>query len=270
MPRPLKIYKNITREDQNFVHDSAEALLDDTIVLSHELLELFAVCCRVLIEKDKATTADICIVDLAVRLWNDIRSANILTKRGLYLQVMMLERDSIETLVVAEYLHSNPQYADEWRKAQSLKERRRFGINELQSEVEDGKEWKGVWDWLSSYIHPNCLAAPVYGANKQYYGHNIYLDGFYQPGPMCSSWHIQLSLTLHFTKNLWNWYKDELPFPPEMQSELLRIEENYREQTEKLKARGHSQQKEMTEKIEQTRLSDGEIIELFRFLDGLE
>ena len=270
MPRPLKIYKNIVEEDTSAIQVKISALLGETIALGEELFRLLASCLNVLIQKDKASTADICIVDLGVRLWNDMRAANILIQRGLYLPAMMIERDGIETVVVAEYLHKKPQNAEDWRKAESLKERRRFGIHELQNEVKDGQEWKHVWDWLSSYIHPNCLASPVYGATKEYYGHNLYLDGFYQPGSAGTFQHMQLSICHHFVQNLWDWYKDELPFPSEMQTILAELEIKYKDQTDKLKGRTRSEQKEMSDRMKETRLTHTEIIQMFKYLDTLE
>lgn len=269
MPRPLKILKNIAEEDPSATHNKINELLGETTAISEEIFRHLATCLRLLINKDGASVADQDIVDLGVRLWNDIRAANMLVRRGLYLSAMMMERDAIETIVVAEYLHNYPQDAELWRKAETISERRRFSIHRLRDKVEDGKDWKDTWDWLSSFIHPNCLATPVYGASKEFFGHNLYIGGFYQPGSIVTCWGIQLALCFHFLQSFISWYKDELPFPPEMQGGIEALEEAYHDKTDKLKERAYSEQKDIHRKIEATRFSREEVIKVFKFLDTL-
>jgi hypothetical protein len=177
MTRPLKILKGIVEQDPSFTRSKVNELLGENVKIAEEALRQLAVCLRILLEKDRASAADQSIVDLGVRFWNDIRAANLLIYEGFILHAIMMERDAIETRVVAEYLHKYPEDAVAWQKAKTKKERHRFSINELKDKVEDGKDWKDMWDDLSSYIHPNRLALPAYSSGRPYFGHNLYLGG---------------------------------------------------------------------------------------------
>ena len=216
MPRPLKILKGIVEQDTSVTRSKINELLGETVALAEEALRQLSTCLRLLLEKDRATKADQSIIDLGVRFWNDIRAANILIYEGLNLHAMMMERDAIETRVVAEYLHTYPQDAEAWRKAKTYKERRRFGISELKDKVKDGEKWKDIWDSWSSYIYPNHWALPAYSSSRPYFGHNVYLGGFYDPVPIATQFQMQLAVCINFLGGIMSWYKDDLPFPPEL------------------------------------------------------
>jgi len=269
MPRPLKILKGIVEEEPSLTRDKINTLLGKTATIAEEALKQLSTCLRLLLEKDRASKADQSIVDLGVRFCNDIRAANILIYEGLILHAMMMERDAIETRVVAEYLHTHPQDAEAWQKAKTYKERRRFGINELKDKVEDGKGWKDIWDDLSSFIHPNRWALPAYSSSRPYFGYNIYLGGFYDPVPIAIQFTIQLAVCINFLDDIMSWYKDDLPFPPELPRKIELLEETYHNQTNKLKKRADSEHQKMKGEIEKTRLSKEEIVKLFKFLDTL-
>jgi hypothetical protein len=166
-------------------------------------------------------------------------------------------------------LHTHPQDAEAWQKAETYKERRRFGISELKDKVEDGEGWKDIWDSLSSYIHPNSLALPAYSSSRPYFGHNIYLGGFYDPVPIAIHFIMQVATCINFLDTIYNWYKDDLPFPKELPRNIEVLEEAYHKQKGKLKERADSEHQKMKGEIEKTRLSKEEIVKLFKFLDTL-
>jgi len=269
MPRPLKILKGIIKEDPTVTSDKISNLLGETTAISDEALTHLATCLSFLLEKDRASKADQSIVDLGVRFWNDTIAANILIRQGLILNAMMMERDAIETRVVAEYLHEYPGDAEAWQKAETYKERRRFGINELKDKVEEGEALKDIWDGLSSFIHPNRQAVPAYSSSRPYFGHNIYLGGLYAPVPTATFFLVQLNICINFLDTVYNWYKDDLPFPPELPRKIELLEEKYHNQTDKLKERADSEHQKMRGEIEKTRLSKEEIVKFFKFLDAL-
>jgi hypothetical protein len=269
MPRPLRILKDIAKEDPSVTRSKINKLLGETVAIAEEELNQLETCLRILLEKDRASKADQSIVDLGVRFWNDIGAANILIYQGLILPAMMMERDAIETRVVAEYLHTHPQDAEAWRKAKTNRERRRFGINELKDEVKDGGGWKDVWDWLSSYIHPNDKARPAYAKSRPIFGHNLYLGGFYDPAPTATLFLIQLATCINFLDDIYNWYKDALSFPKELPRKIEALEKAYHKQHRELQKRADSEQKAIDSKVEKTRLSKEEIIKMLQFLDTL-
>ena len=123
MPRPLKILKGLIQEDPAAIRYKITNLLGETTAIAEEALNQLSTCLRVLLNKDRASKADQAIVDLGARFWNDSRTFNILIQEGLILHAMMMQRDAIETRVVAEYLHKYPQEAEAWQKAETLKER---------------------------------------------------------------------------------------------------------------------------------------------------
>ncbi len=269
MPRPLKILKGIAEEDPSVTQSKINKLLGETVAISEEALKQLSVCLRCLLNKDRASKADQSIVDLGVRFWNDTLAANILIRQGLILNAMMMERDAIETRVVAEYLHKYPRDAEAWQKAKTYKERRRFGINALKDEVEEGEASKDIWDWLSSYIHPNDEARPAYSKSRPFFGHNLYLGGFYEPVPTATFFLMQLATCINFLDTIYNWYKDDLLFPEELPKKIEVLEEAYHKQKGKLKERADSEHQKMRGEIEKTRLSKEEIIKMFQFLDTL-
>jgi len=269
MPRPLKILKGIIEQDPSVTRDKINELLGETVALAEEALKQLSTCLRLLLNKDRASSADQSIVDLGIRFWNDVRAANILIQKGFILNAMMMERDAIETRVIAEYLHKYPQEAEAWQKAETYKERRRFSINELKNKVEDGNGWKEEWDDLSSYIHPNSWALPAYSGSRPFFGYNIYLGGFYDPIPIACSFGMQLGICINFLGCFINWYKDDLAFPRELPREIEILEETYRSEIIKLKERADSEQQKIKDKIKTTRLSKDEIIKFFKFLDTL-
>ncbi len=269
MPRPLKILKGIIEQDPTVTRDKINELLGETVLIAEEVLKHLSTCLHLLLNKGQDDKATPHIFDLGIRFWNDFRAANILINEGLILPAMMMGRDAIETRVVAEYLYRHPQDAEAWRKAQTLKERRCFGINELKDKVKDGKHWKSIWDVWSSYIHPNSLAASTYGRMRPFFGYNLYLGGFYDPGPIAGAFGIQLAICINFLESFMSWYKDDLPFPSELSRKIEVLDETYHIQIKKLEERADSEQQEIDDKIERTRLSKEEITKVFKFLDTL-
>ncbi|GAH42931.1 unnamed protein product, partial [marine sediment metagenome] len=209
------------------------------------------------------------IVDLGVRVWNDLNISSELTKNGIYLQAMMMERDAIETIAIIEYLHSFPKEAEGWWKAGTRKERLRFSLNTIKDHIKDGQKYKDAWDSLSSYIHPNGRATPVYAADKPYYGHNLFLGGFYYPGSVSSDFCIQLGLCIDLLERLRDWYENELEFPDELSKEIDILREEYNTQVDSLEKRTESEKREVVDKVVSTRLSEDKIIEWFKSLGNL-
>jgi hypothetical protein len=269
MPRPLKILKGIIEQDPSVTRSKVNKLLGETVETAEEALKQLSSCLHLLLEKDRASKADQSIVDLGVRFWNDIRVANSLMYEGFILHAIMMKRDAIETRVIAEYLHKYPGDAAAWQKAKTKRERYRFSINELKDKVEDGKGWKELWDDLSSYIHPNRTAVPVYSSRRPYFGHNLCLGGLYDPMPAAIFFLIQLGICINFLDDIHNWYKDDLPFPKELAREIELLEEKYDDQTNKLQKRADAEHKQMKDELEKTRLSAEEIVKFFKFLDSL-
>lgn len=269
MPRPLKILKGIIEEDPSVTHSKTSELLGETVTIAEDALRQLSTCLRLLLNKDRASKADQSILDLGIRLWNDIRAGNILIHEGFILHAEMMQRDTIETRVVAEYLHTHPQEAEAWQKAEDKKERLRFGMNELKDKVEGGKDWKDMWDDCSSRIHATSAAIPAYSRMRPGFGYNLYLGGFYNPIPIAVLFGTQLAICINFLESFMNWYKDDLPFPTELPKQIEVLEDTYSNQIDKLKKRARAEQQKMDDEIKATRLSEDEIVKLFKFLDTL-
>ncbi len=269
MPRPLKILKDIVEENPSATRNKINGLLGKNIKVAEDALTQLSVCLHLLLNKDRASAADQAIVDLGIRFWNDIRAANILIREGFFLNATMIERDAIEIMVVAEYLHKYPEEAEAWQKAKTLKERLHFGIDKLKNTVEGGNEWKELFDDLSSYIHPNRQAVVAYSRSKPFCGYALYLGSFYDPAPIASSFLSQLAICINFIEYLIKWYKADLAFPDELLKRIERLGELFHTKSEELKKRAHAEQQKINDKIQATRLSGEEIIKLFKFLDTL-
>jgi hypothetical protein len=270
MPRPLYILKNVIEEDSKMTREKIDNLLGELRNVSDKAYKCLAQCIRLLTKKDRASKVDIHTVDLGVRVWNDLKVTSELAKNGFYLQAMMVVRDAIEAMALAEYLHSFPNETEAWWKAETKKERLRFSINNIKGKIEDGQEWKDIWDWLSSYIHTNSKATPVYGANKPYYGHNLFLGGFYYPESVELIYRLQLLLCIEFLKRMINWYKNELDFTDKLLKGVDSLKGEYDIQVNYVKGRVESENKEIVDKVVSTRLSKDKVIELFKFLDNVQ
>ena len=105
MPRPLFIYKSVVEQDSSICCEKIENLLGETVEVSDKAHRYLAECIKLLTTKDMCSPMDMRTVDLAVRMWNDLKVSSELTKNGFYLQAMMMERDAIETMAIIEYLH---------------------------------------------------------------------------------------------------------------------------------------------------------------------
>ncbi len=276
MPRPLYVLKNIVEQDPLITREKINNLLGGITVISDKAHKYLAECIKLLttlnitsgVALDTTSRAYVHIIDLGVRAWNDIKITSELTKKGLYLQAMMTIRDAIETMAIVEYLHSFPEQAESWWKAKTRKERVRLGLNGIKDHIEDGQEWKDIWDSLSSFIHPNAQAVPVYGADQPYYGHNIYLSGFYSPSSVEFLFTLQLDLCITFLRRLKDWYKAELEFSEEFLQEIDSLEVEYHTQVGYFKKRMESEEKEVVDKVVATRLSDDELIEWFESFEN--
>ncbi|MFC1985389.1 hypothetical protein ACFLWC_00155 [Chloroflexota bacterium] len=269
MPRPLSIYKSVVEQDSYICCEKIKNLLGEIVEVSDKAHRYLAECIKLLTTKDMCSPMDMHTVDLAVRIWNDLHVCSELTKNGLYLQAMMMERDAIETMAIIEYLHSFPEEAEAWWKAKTRKERWHFSINTIKDKIKDGQEMKDAWDSLSSFIHPNSQATPAYGADKPYYGHNLFLSGFYYPGSVRSDFCIQLDLCIDLLERMRDWYKNELEFPDELSKEIDIIRNEYNTQADSLEKRTELEKKEVVDKVVSTRLSEDKIIEYFKSLNNL-
>lgn len=269
MPRPLYIFKSVVKEDSSITREKINNLLGEIVDVSDKAHKCLAQCIQISTKKDRASGVDIHTVDLGVRVWNDLKVTSELAKNGFYLQAMMMARDAIETMAVVEYLHSFPNEAGAWWKAKTRQERLRFSINTIKDNIEDGQKWKDIWDHLSSYIHPNSEATAVYGADKPYYGHYLFLGGFYGPGSIEFIYTLQLLLCIEFLERMINWYKDEPGFSATLLKDVDSLKDESDIQVNYLKERVESENKEVVDKVVSTRLSEGEVIETFRLLDNL-
>jgi len=270
MPRPLKVLTGIIAEDQQATCYKIGKLLGDAIASSEKTINLFTACLQDLLNIDRASKADRSIVNLGVRFCNDIKASNLLFGSGLLLNSMMMMRDAIEILVVAEYLHDYPNETQSWQNAETFEERRRFGINVIKDKVKGGSEWKDLFDWLSSFIHPNESAKPVYSRNRSIFGHNLYVGGFYDPGQTTALFLMEFAICLNFLDSLTSWYRSSLPTIVNRRKELKELEKVYRSHKRKLIRQGKLEQQKIEKEIEKTRLSKEEIISLFQFLDSLD
>lgn len=270
MPRPLKILKGIIEQDQQETRYKIGTLLGETVATAERATRLLTVCLRTLLDIDRASIADQSIVNLVVRFCNDIKASRILLGEGFILNSMMMIRDAVEILVLAEYLHEYPNEAQAWQDATSFKERRRFGINEIKDKVKNGSDWKDIFDWLSSYIHPNDNAKAAYSRNRPIFGHNLYIGSFYDPGQTAILLSMQIAICVNFIDSFISWYENTLPAIANQRKELEKLEKEYRSQNQKLKEHGDLAQQKIDKEIEITRLSKDEIISLLQFLDSLD
>ncbi len=269
MPRPLSIYKSVVEQDSSICCEKIKNLLGEIVEVSDKAHRYLAECIKLLTTKDTHSSMDMHTVDLTVRIWNDLKVCSELTKNGLYLQAIMMERDAIETMAIIEYLHSFPEEAEAWWKAKTRKERLRFSINTIKDNIKDGQKMKDAWDSLSSHIHPNSEATAAYAADKPYFGHNLFLGGFYYPGTVRFDFLIQLDLCIDLLERMRDWYKKELEFPDELLKEVDILRDEYHTQADYLKKRTESEKKEVVDKVVATRLSKDEVIEWFKSLDNL-
>lgn len=269
MPRPLSIYKSAVEQDPSITSEKIKNLLGEIAKVSDKAHKCLAECIKLLTTKDRSSSMDAHTVDLGVRVWNDFKVTSELVNMGFYLQAMMVLRDTIEIMAIIEYLHSFPDEADNWWKAKTLKERRRFGINAIKNDIKDGQAWKDSWDLLSSYVHPNSKGTPAYGADKPYYGHNLFLGGFYYPGSVEWLFSLQLLICIKLLERMKEWYEKELKFPEELSTEIDSLENEYHTQIDYLEKRTELEKREVVDKVVSTRLSEEEVIEWFRYLDNL-
>ena len=200
MPRPLYIFKSVVEQDSTITLEKINNLLGEIVVVSDKAHKCLAECIKLLTAKDSDSDVDAHIVDLGVRMWNDFKVTGELVKKGFYLQSMMVIRDAVETIALAEYLHDFPDKANAWWKAKTKRERLRFSLNNIKDDIVDGQSLKELWDMLSSYIHTNSKAVPAYGADKPYYGHNLFLNGFYYPSSVEFLFTLRLDLCIEFLK----------------------------------------------------------------------
>ncbi len=267
MPRPIYIWKSVVEQDSTITRERIMSLLGEIVIVSDKAHKCLAECIKLLTKKGH-TVVDAHIVDLGVRVWNDLNISSEFTKNGIYLQAMMMERDVIETMALIEYLHSFPEKAEAWWKADTRKERLRFSLNAIKEKIKDGQKMKGAWDSLSSYIHPNGRATPAYAADKPYFGHNLFLGGFYYPESVSSDFCIQLGLCIDLLEKIRDWYKNELEFPDELSKEIDILRDEYNIQADSLEKRTESEKREVVDKVVATRLSKDEVIEWFKSLEN--
>ena len=268
MPKPLYLLKTVTEQDPVQTCEMIKTLCGETVNLSDKALKCLSLSLKQLTNIDNASPAVFHAVDLGVRIWNDFKVTGHLISMGFYLQTIMVLRDVIETIAVVEYLHTFPDKADMWWKAKTRKERLAFSINSIAADIENGHELKSIWDALSQQIHPNSQAVPIYGADKPYYGHNLFLGGFYYPKRVEYYLELQLLLCITFTQKIKEWYKEILKTNSELIKEIDSLEDEYRTQVQILERLTEAETKEVVDKIVSTRLSKEEVIEWFKSLDN--
>lgn len=268
MPRPLYLFKTVTEQDPSQTCEKIKSLCGETVNLSDKARKCLALSLKQLTNMDRPSNVVVHTVDLGVRIWNDLNVTSHLTSMGFYLQAIMVLRDVIETMAIIEYLNTFPNKAEMWWKAKTRKERLLFSINSIKDDIKDGHEWKKLWDDLSAKIHPNSDAVPIYGADKPYYGHNLFLGGFYYPTSVECYFRLQLYLCIVFTEKIKDWYKEILITNPELIKEIDSLEDEYNTQVEILERRTEAEKKEAVDKIVSTRLSREEVIEWFKSLDN--
>ncbi|GAG04318.1 unnamed protein product, partial [marine sediment metagenome] len=183
------------------------------------------------------------------------------------LNAMMMERDAIETRVLAEYLYKNQQEARVWWEAESKRERKQFAFFKLVEGVENGHTWEELWNIVSMYIHPTSRATPAYSGIKRNFGYKLHLRGFYAPLPIAFSFNEAIEICLEFTDSFMHWFKEDLPFPSELSKNLEMLVQAYDDQSKKLMERARLEQQKIDGEIEATRLSKEQIIQLWGLLD---
>ncbi|UCG54388.1 MAG: hypothetical protein JSV32_07325 [Dehalococcoidia bacterium] len=270
MPRPMYIYKNVVEQKPAQNNKNIRNLLGEILDVSDKASKCLAKCIKILTTKHSSQDVDIHIVDLLVRAWNDFKVTCNLVKMGFYLQAIMVLRDTIEIMAIVEYLHKFPEKANDWWKAKTTKERRYFSINNIKDSIENGEDIASAWNNLSSYIHPNGCATPWYGADKPYYGHNLFLNGFYYPSSAEFVFTLQLHLCIDFLNRLNEWYSMELRFPKKLTEEIISLKDEYNLQVKNLEKRMKVENKEVVDKVLATRLTDEEVIKWFQSFEDVK
>jgi hypothetical protein len=216
-----------------------------------------------------ASRVDTFTVDLGIRILNNLYASSELLKNGFYLQAAMMIRDIIETIAVTEYLHLYPDEALAWWKAKTFKERRHFGINSIKDKIKKGEQWKYLWDELSALIHPNGIASSISAADKPYYGHSVFIGGFYYPKSIDLFYSIQLLSSIEFSENMLKWYENELRFSSKLKKDIKSLEKKYRIQEKRFAKRVESENREVVDKVVSSRLPEDRIIEVLKYIDKL-
>ncbi len=253
MAIPLDALKSVALEEPATVRQRVATLLGRMSQISDQAHGCLAECLWLLTKKTPSAV-DEQTVNLGVRFWNDLHAASRLTRSGIYLQATMMHRDALETMATIEYLHSVPEDAEAWWKAKTKKDRLRFSLNSIKGKIKDGDRVKDAWDSLSSLIYPNAKSTPAYAADKPYFGHNLFLGGFYYPRSASTDFCIQVGLCIDLLEKLRDWYPHET-LPPSILKRMGSLRNEYDTEAALLDERTKSEVVEVVDKVVATRLS---------------
>jgi hypothetical protein len=96
-------------------------------------------------------------------------------------------RAMIEGLALIECLHGNEKLADEWTRAATPRERRKFDYGALKQCSPMASEFQPVWDSLNEYVHTNRTALPTHSRMRVVFGYDIPIGPTYDVFPMVTS-----------------------------------------------------------------------------------
>lgn len=267
MPRPLFVLQDIVMSDDSEVKTKIHGLLDGSEPLVEECLDIFSLLLNEIKKIDRAPDLDKELSVLGVRIYNDAKAIFTLIDCGYILQLMMIERDMVETRVLIHYFVHNEEKVGEWRKAKTITERRLFEINRIKKHVPEGEEWKDLFNHFSGYLHPNNLGSVVYARPKEYFGYNLYLGGIFSPVAISGEFQIASMLLRDVVGSYIEWYGDKLQLPKEISERFEQNESAIDVFCKELQKKAETLEAEFRKEIDGTRLSRDEIIETWRILD---
>jgi hypothetical protein len=269
MPRPLFVLQDIVLSNDSEVKAKIHKLLDGSEPLIQECLDIFSLILNEVKKIDMASELDRELSVLGVRVYNDAKAIFMLINNGYILQSMMIERDMVEIRVLTSYFVHNEEKVEEWRKARTIKERRRFEISKIKEHTPEGKEWKELFDHFSGYLHPNNLGGVVYAREKEYFGYNLYLGGIFTPSAIRHEFQIAFSLLSNIVGSYIDWYGDRLKFPKEISERFEKVNSASDIFCGELNKKTDILEAEFRKQIDEKRLSRDQIIETWRILDQM-
>ena len=207
------------------------------------------------------------VFHLACRFWNDIEAGWILLRAGFILNCMMVERDAVETMALARYLKGHPEDAHPWSTANEMRDRRQFDLQKLYSQVEGGDFLKSTWDTLSSYIHPNELAQPVFSRSREVFGYDFCIGSICQPSIVTGKAEDLLLLSAMFVRDIYDWFHNDVLFPTDYSPQLETLEESCRNAISELEAKTTTLEAQFDERLRQTKLTRPQILSLLNTLE---
>lgn len=269
MPRPLFVLQDIVTSNDSEVRAKIHDLLNGSEPLVEECLDIFSLVLNEIKKMDRAPELDRELSVLGVRVYNDAKAIFTLINNGYILQAKMIDRDMLETRVLADYFVHNKEKVKEWRKAKTIKERRNFAISKIKEHTPKGKEWKDLFDNFSGYLHPNKLGVVVYAMEKEYFGFNLYLGGIFNPAAIGNEFQLAFALLRNIVGSYIEWYGDKLKLPKEIDGRFERLNCATDVFREKLEKKVKTLEAEFRKEIDEKRLSRDEIIATWGILDEM-